>query len=235
MIGRLDAPGAKLEPVMPGLGEQEIAERARRRCGGFPRSARTVTVANWSVTTGSTPCWGAAATASRLRLVRRVRDCGQARRGATRAGVRDGVSVPPHDRAWRRHGDFRQLCREDAGRGRALGHRGRGRPRTGNSQLAPPTWNARLLLNVIVPILIPSCDGSISIIPWRIGRVSRGDPLRAHQSIDVRRREGRGTGMASGPSSDERTRRRSSDKEVRPPAAAATAAVPRTARCWPAR
>jgi len=35
-----------------------------------------------------------------------------------------------------------------------------------NSQLAPPKWNARFFLNVIVPILIPSmCDGSIPIFP----------------------------------------------------------------------
>ena len=34
------------------------------------------------------------------------------------------------------------------------------------SQLAPPRWTARLLLNFIVPILIPSnCDGPISIYP----------------------------------------------------------------------
>jgi hypothetical protein len=35
-----------------------------------------------------------------------------------------------------------------------------------NSQLAPPKWNARFFLDVIVPILIPSmCDGSIPIFP----------------------------------------------------------------------
>jgi hypothetical protein len=35
-----------------------------------------------------------------------------------------------------------------------------------NSQLAPPKWNARFVLNVIVPILIPSMgDGSIPIFP----------------------------------------------------------------------
>jgi hypothetical protein len=35
-----------------------------------------------------------------------------------------------------------------------------------NNQLAPPKWNARFFLGVIVPILIPSvCDGSIPIFP----------------------------------------------------------------------
>ena len=47
-----------------------------------------------------------------------------------------------------------------------------------NSQLAPPKWNARFFLNVIVPILIPSmCDGSISIFPRWIGRVCAAIPL----------------------------------------------------------
>jgi hypothetical protein len=43
-----------------------------------------------------------------------------------------------------------------------------------NSPLAPPKWNARFFLDVIVPILIPSLrDGSIPIVPCRISRAVR--------------------------------------------------------------
>ena len=55
MIGRLDAPGAKLEPVMPGFRNSRSPSVAAplRRISSF---GTTVTVANWSVTMGSTPC-----------------------------------------------------------------------------------------------------------------------------------------------------------------------------------
>ena len=54
MIGRLDAPGAKLEPVMPGLVNKRspsVAPPLRR----ISSLGTTVTVANWSVTIGSVP------------------------------------------------------------------------------------------------------------------------------------------------------------------------------------
>src|SRR5262249_26983013 len=57
MIGRLDAPGAKLEPVTPGLlnsTSPNVADGLR-----FSSSrGTTVTVANWSATTGSVPWRG---------------------------------------------------------------------------------------------------------------------------------------------------------------------------------
>lgn len=54
MIGRLDAPGANDEPVMPGLlfRRSPSVEAALRRISSF---GTTVTVANWSVTIGSVP------------------------------------------------------------------------------------------------------------------------------------------------------------------------------------
>src|SRR3954471_24317862 len=61
MIGRDDAPGAKLEPVMPGLEKR----RSPSVLDGVRRSSSfgtTVTVANWSVTIGSTPACGVSGT-----------------------------------------------------------------------------------------------------------------------------------------------------------------------------
>ncbi len=58
MIGRDAAPGAKLEPVMPGLENN----RSPSVLAGVRRSSSfgtTVTVANWSVTIGSAPSSGA--------------------------------------------------------------------------------------------------------------------------------------------------------------------------------
>src|SRR3954447_21386414 len=59
MIGREDAPGAKLDPVMPGLENRRspIVLAGVRRSSSF---GTTVTVANWSVTMGSTPACGSA-------------------------------------------------------------------------------------------------------------------------------------------------------------------------------
>src|SRR6266481_8392495 len=54
MIGRDDAPGAKLEPVMPGFENNRspsVLDDVRRNSS----FGTTVTVANWSVTIGSTP------------------------------------------------------------------------------------------------------------------------------------------------------------------------------------
>ena len=54
MIGRLDAPGAKLEPVMPGLSNNRSPSvlAALRLISSL---GTTVTVANWSVTIGRVP------------------------------------------------------------------------------------------------------------------------------------------------------------------------------------
>jgi hypothetical protein len=64
MIGRLDAPGAKLDPVMPGLfvSKSPSVDAPLRRISSF---GTTVTVANWSVTIGSTPCCDGALTTMR--------------------------------------------------------------------------------------------------------------------------------------------------------------------------
>ena len=57
MIGRLDAPGAKLEPVMPGL-ENSRSPSVLPGLRWISSLGTTVTVANWSVTIGSAPCSG---------------------------------------------------------------------------------------------------------------------------------------------------------------------------------
>jgi hypothetical protein len=55
MMGRLDAPGAKLEPVMPGL-ENSTSPKVEPGLRWISSLGTTVTVANWSVTMGSAPC-----------------------------------------------------------------------------------------------------------------------------------------------------------------------------------
>ncbi|MGX1009552.1 hypothetical protein AB7M69_003909 [Bradyrhizobium japonicum] len=72
MTGRLEAPGAKLEPVMPGLENSRSPSwpPPSRRISSF---GTTVTVANWLVTIGSTPCWGAAAVAGAVGAASAVR------------------------------------------------------------------------------------------------------------------------------------------------------------------
>ena len=79
MIGRLDAPGAKLEPVMPGFENSTSPSvlPVLRRISSF---GTTVTVANWSVTIGSVPGAGAAA-------------AGGGGGGAGAAGAAAGVGV----------------------------------------------------------------------------------------------------------------------------------------------
>src|SRR5919201_132779 len=54
IIGRLDAPGAKLDPVMPGFPNSmsPTVPPVLRRISSL---GTTVTVANWSVTIGSVP------------------------------------------------------------------------------------------------------------------------------------------------------------------------------------
>jgi hypothetical protein len=163
MIGRLEAPGAKLEPVMPGFENRRSPSVAlpERRISSF---GTTVTVANWSVTTGSTPGWGAAATGAACGSAARSRFWPGAAR-ATRAGVREGTT------GLRRtiglgavtviSGSFVEAAGAAASWAiapSAIAH--------SNSPLAPPKWNARFFLDVIVPILIPSVfDGSIPIFP----------------------------------------------------------------------
>ena len=199
MTGRLEAPGAKLEPVMPGFENRRSPSWAVpwRRISSL---GTTVTVANWSVTTGSTPCCGAAATGAGCGSGARSRFWPGAAR-ATRAGVRDGTglrrtiglgAVTVISGSCVEAGGAAASC---ANAPSAIAH--------SNSQLAPPKWNARFFLDVIVPILIPSmCDGSIPIFPRRIGRVARRSPREVHQSIEVRRRGVRGTGTRDGASRD---------------------------------
>ena len=56
-IGRLDAPGAKLEPVMPGL-ENNRSPNVPPALRLISSVGTTVTVANWSVTIGNVPSSG---------------------------------------------------------------------------------------------------------------------------------------------------------------------------------
>ena len=55
MIGRLDAPGANSEPVMPGFSKRRSpkVDAPLRRNSAL---GTTVMVANWSVTIGIVPC-----------------------------------------------------------------------------------------------------------------------------------------------------------------------------------
>jgi hypothetical protein len=99
MIGRLDAPGAKLEPVIPGL----LSNRSPRLLPVLRRNSSfvtTVTVENWSVTTGSVPCQpdhvtsggvGGGAGAAGAAGARVAVGAGRATRG--RAGRRIGVGA----------------------------------------------------------------------------------------------------------------------------------------------
>ena len=146
MIGRLEAPGAKVEPVMPGLENRRSPSWAVpwRRISSF---GTTVTVANWSVTTGSTPCCGAGATGAGGACGARSRFAlGDARTTRVGAGERTigrrtiglgAVTVTSGS------------CVEEDGAGAfcataplPIAHSA--------SQLAPPIWNARLLWNLIV-------------------------------------------------------------------------------------
>ena len=63
MIGRLDAPGAKLEPVTPGF-ENSTSPKVEPGLRWISSLGTTVTVANWSVTIGNAPCSGISAGAA---------------------------------------------------------------------------------------------------------------------------------------------------------------------------
>ncbi len=158
-----------------GFGEQEIAElggalaadflvrhhRDGRKLIGHDRAARPV---------GARPRPVPAAAPAR------AHDCGRARCGRRAPACAKARRLSPHDRAWRRHGDFRQLRR---GGGAAASWAIARLPIAhSNSQLAPPKWNARFFLNVIVPILIPSmATDRFRFSPGGSPRW-RGDPLR---------------------------------------------------------
>src|SRR5947207_6810280 len=63
-IGRLDAPGANDEPVMPGFWDRTSPSVPLGRLLRSSSIGTTVTVANWSVTIGSVPGCGAVTTGS---------------------------------------------------------------------------------------------------------------------------------------------------------------------------
>src|SRR5882724_6446594 len=87
MIGRDEAPGAKLEPVMPGLENN----RSPSVLAGVRRSSSfgtTVTVANWSVTIGSAPSGGASTGGGVAAW-----STGAAARGSPRGGVRRAIGL----------------------------------------------------------------------------------------------------------------------------------------------
>jgi hypothetical protein len=60
MIGRLDAPGAKLDPVTPGF-ENSTSPNVEPGLRWISSLGTTVTVANWSVMIGNAPCSGISA------------------------------------------------------------------------------------------------------------------------------------------------------------------------------
>src|SRR5947209_14645778 len=145
MIGRLEAPGAKEEPVMPGFenrGSPSWAVPWRR----ISSLGTTVTVANWSVTTGSTPCCGAAGTGAGGACGARSRFAPGAAR-TTRAGAGErtigrrtiglgAVTVTSGSCVEEGAGAFWATAPLP------IAHSA--------SQLAPPMWNARLAWNLIV-------------------------------------------------------------------------------------
>src|SRR5262249_59471323 len=147
MIGRLEAPGAKLEPVMPGFENRRSPSVAppERRSSSF---GTTVTVANWSVTTGSTPCCGAGAAGA----VAAGCACGERPRftslpaRAMRAGVRTKAG-------------FRftiGLGAVTLTSGSAAGGSSARAAVDIASQLAPAARSICLLRILIVPVLMPS-------------------------------------------------------------------------------
>ena len=87
MIGRDEAPGAKLDPVMPGFANR----RSPSVEAGVRRSSSvgiTVTVANWSVTMGSAPSGSVGSGADGCGAGVRARGPGATVRiGAGRAGA----------------------------------------------------------------------------------------------------------------------------------------------------
>src|SRR5215468_5793231 len=153
MIGRLEAPGAKLEPVMPGLENKRSPSVAppERRSSSL---GTTVTVANWSVTTGSTPC------------------CGDGAEGADGAGCARGagprlVVVPP--RATRTGGRSGAGFRLTIGlgavtltSGSVAGAFSASAHALRASQLEPVARRILVIRILIVPVLMPSaCDAAI--------------------------------------------------------------------------
>lgn len=84
MIGRLDAPGAKLDPVMPGFSKRRSprVEAPLRRSSSL---GTTVMVANWSVTIGTVPTSVSAdGAAGRVGAGCAGAGCGEGRAGARR-------------------------------------------------------------------------------------------------------------------------------------------------------
>ncbi len=106
-----------------------------------------------------------------------------------------------------------------------------------NSQLAPPKWNARFFLNVIVPILIPSMVRRIDS-DFPSGDRPRGAAIPSEKCVNQSRSgDGRRAGLERGMERAEMRELGTGGRgaEVRPPAAAPAAAVSRTGNCWPAR
>ena len=87
-MGRLDAPGAKLEPTMPGF-DDRTSPSVVPGLRWISSAGMTVIVANWSVTTGNSPCIGCGAAGT-------VSDGGAARRmiGLARTVI-CGSSISP--------------------------------------------------------------------------------------------------------------------------------------------
>jgi hypothetical protein len=119
MIGLLDAPGAKVEPVIPGLEHGRSRRAAQCPRDDFPRWEPP---SPWRIDRSRSAARPVVARRppAPAAVALRVRDCGLAR-SDIRAPASGNNSPSPHDRARRRHGDFWQL-RRGWGR-RVLGHR----------------------------------------------------------------------------------------------------------------
>src|SRR5712691_5490621 len=183
MIGRLEAPGAKLEPVMPGFENRRSPSVAPpdRRSSSF---GTTVTVANWSVTTGSTPCCGDGAGGAGCA-------CGAGPRLAPARATRVGV---------RTKAGFRftiGLGAVTLTSGSAVGASSARAAADIASQLAPAARSICLFRILIVPVLMPSRrDGPIAICPSGDRPRMRGDPLTG---VDQSSGNGRGAGLERRP------------------------------------
>jgi hypothetical protein len=110
MIGRLEAPGAKLEPVMPGFENRRSPSVAlpERRSSSFlhDRDGRELIGDD-----GQHARLGRGGNGCGLWFCRRLPVLAGRRAGDPRGCARRHYRLSPHDRAWRRHGDFRQLRR----------------------------------------------------------------------------------------------------------------------------
>ena len=214
MIGRLEAPGAKLEPVMPGLENRRspswappcaadfLVRHHRDGCELVGHDGQHALLRCGARAAGAGCGCGAR---SRLRP-------GAVR--ATRTGVRDGTTALRRTIGLGAVTVISGSCVAADGAGRVLRHRAVGRSRIAIASLLHRSGTLVSSWIVIVRILIPSmCDGSISIFPRRSPRGAANPSGCINQSMSG---DGRRAGLerAMQRARDGRTRRRWSGKKL---------------------